>query len=97
MAKNTIDKIVKVGIEIANAAAEDAKNYASRLARQNKLSPARAEKFAKDFFRHTKGLQKKIAAMAKANVSGRIKKARGILRLLDKGLGLIERSLRKIK
>lgn len=97
MSKNIIDKIVKIGIEIANAAAEDAKDYVNRLARQNKLSPARAEKFAKDFLKHTKGVQKQIAAMAKTNVSGRIRNARGILRALDKSMGWLERNLRKIK
>ncbi len=83
--------------ELATAAKQDTEKIIKKFVKKNKISPERGKKILKKFLKDTKPIAKQAAKMAKENVSGRVKQARGILRLLDKSLGLLERSLRKIK
>lgn len=64
----------------------------NNFVRKNNISPEKGKKILNDFLKSTKSIRKQAIKTAKQNFSGRIKKARGILRLLDKGLGLLEKA-----
>lgn len=84
-------------MKFATAAEKDAEDIIRHFVKKNKLSAEKGKKLLNTFMKSTAPARKQIAKIAKQNVSGRIKKARGILRLLDKSLGMLERNLRKIK
>jgi len=88
MAKNIIDEFV-------TAAEKDAAEIVNNFVRKNKISLEKGKKILNKFLKSTKPIRKQAVKMAKRNISGRIRHARQALEMLDKGLGLFERNLRK--